>query len=138
LGSSKTISVYFNSSANRRGISSGFRWSDFLVKLLLIAISAMSLNANNFTKEEFWKYDKREHFKYSFAVGTVGTAISKHYGLSNWQSFFVGVGSSIILGWTKEVYDGDGNGDKAIEDIDANMLGAITGSALSAQFSWRF
>jgi len=107
--------------------------------LILLSLMILSLNANEFLTSEFWdEEDKQKHFTGSVAIGVVTTGLARHYGSSKIESFFIGVGSTIMIGWLKEVSDGNGNGTKDINDLDADMLGAVTGSVISTQFNWRF
>jgi uncharacterized protein YfiM (DUF2279 family) len=110
------------------------------MKMLILLISMMiSLSANEFLTNDFWyKEDKQKHFLGSASIAVATTGLARHYGSNKVESFLIGVGSTIIVGWLKEVSDGQGHGSKDINDIDADMLGAVTGSMISTQFKWRF
>ena len=115
-----------------------------MLKLLLIfaltlSLSAETIEENQFMNMQFWKQeDKQKHFIGSFEIATVSTGIARHYKKTKLESFLIGVGTSIIIGWAKEVHDGRGGGTKDINDLDADMIGSLAGSAISAQFNWRF
>lgn len=82
--------------------------------------------------------DKQKHIAGSAVIGMTAAGIARHYECSKLESFLIGVGSAVIIGWVKEVADGHGLGHRDIDDIDADMVGGIAGSAVSSQFSWKF
>lgn len=94
------------------------------VLAVLLAISAMA-----------FEQDKVKHFAGSMAIAAVGSGLAKHYGSSPLEAWFIGFGSSIIVGIAKERIDGGGYGSEDIHDVYADTLGASLGATL---FSWEF
>ncbi len=79
--------------------------------------------------------DKVKHFAGSMAIASVGSGLAKHYGSSPVEAWFIGFGTSIIVGIAKERIDGGGYGREDIHDVYADTLGASIGATL---FSWEF
>lgn len=103
------------------------------VKILLIII-ASSLYADPFFQQD----DKQKHIVGSMAISGTATGIARHYGCTPMESFLIGVGTAMIVGIAKEEWDGQGYGTKDYNDLKADAIGAIGGSLISAQFSWKF
>ncbi|MGB1226471.1 MAG: hypothetical protein ACPG9K_01155 [Poseidonibacter sp.] len=109
-----------------------------LLGMLFIAC-LLKAETNNFVTKEFWQSDdKQKHFAGSYAMAATGTALARHYGKDKLSALAIGVGGSILVGWLKEVSDGNGNGTKDINDLDADVLGAIAGGLTVVKFEWKF
>lgn len=108
------------------------------IVLLLMTLSVFTMATTDFTQSEFWKQDKQKHFAYSAGIAATATAISKSYGSNKFEAFWIGLGSSIMVGIAKEVIDGHGYGSEDIGDVYADFLGASTGALISTQFEWKF
>lgn len=104
------------------------------MKILITILLAMSLNA----EELYLQEDKQKHFIGSMAIGAVATGMARHYGSSTVEAIAIGIATSLLVGIAKEAIDGNGYGSEDINDIYADTLGGIAGSAISAQFNWRF
>jgi len=100
------------------------------MKALLLLIMAVMLSAEPMYSQE----DKQKHFVGSAVIGASVTGLAKYYGHSKLESMMIGTATALLVGIVKETCDPvmDAN------DMGANMMGAIGGSVLSAQFSWRF
>lgn len=108
-------------------------------KLIIASIIASSLSANDFMDSSFWQEeDKQKHYTYSVAMSATATAVARSYGSSKIEAFFIGLGTSVLVGWAKEARDGRGYGHKSMEDMDADVLGSFSGAFASTQFSWKF
>ncbi len=111
--------------------------------LLLLAVftSFLFAETNNFLTQIYWEQkDKQEHFAGSFILSSViipetYRALSKTKP-SKTEVFLVTVGSMMIIGWAKEVRDGQGFGNKDINDIDADMLSAWLGAFANITIRW--
>jgi len=110
--------------------------------MILFGLSA-SLHAetNNFLHKNFWEQkDKREHFTGSFILSsTIVPAI--YYNTvdkkpTRTEVFFTSLGATILIGWLKEVNDGTGRGNKDINDLDADVLGALLGAFCHIEYRW--
>lgn len=99
--------------------------------LLLLWISVLVVRAEPFYLQE----DKQKHFMASAAIGATASGIARYYGSNGWEAFAIGVASSLLVGIAKERIDGSGYGSEDINDVYADTLGAMTGSAI---MSWRF
>lgn len=99
--------------------------------LLLLWISVLTLRAEPLYLQE----DKQKHFVASAAIGAAASGIARCYGSNGWESFAIGIASSLLVGIIKERIDGSGYGTEDIHDVYADTLGAITGSTI---MSWRF
>ena len=111
-----------------------------MIKLiLLVALTTGLFAQNDFLEPGFFNTpDKRKHFTVSAGIGMGAAMYAKHKGLSNTESFLAGFGTSILVGWLKEVSDGEGYGNKDINDMDADAVGAITGSLTGTLINWQF
>lgn len=90
-----------------------------LALVVLLAISAIA-----------FEQDKVKHFAGSMAIASVGSGLAKHYGSSPLEAWFIGFGSSIIVGIAKERIDGGGYGSEDVNDVYADTLGASFGATL--------
>jgi len=81
--------------------------------------------------------DKKQHFIYSAGIASTTTAIAKHYGKSNLESYLYGVGFTVGIGVLKELADSRSKNHTAdMEDVYADILGAVTGSLLTFRWRW--
>ena len=101
------------------------------MKIFIALIMAISLSAEPLYLQD----DKQKHFIGSFAIASVCSGLAKYYGSSPFEAWFIGFGSSIIIGLAKEKIDGRGYGTEDINDVYADALGASIGATL---FSWEF
>ena len=104
------------------------------MKILLILILALSLNAEEF----YLQHDKQKHFVGSMAIGGVATGIARYYGSNKFEAVAIGIASALLVGIAKEAIDGRGYGTEDVNDIYADTLGSIAGSVISTSFSWKF
>ncbi len=83
--------------------------------------------------------DKQKHIALSAGIGISATALAKHYGSNKFEAFMIGVGVALLVGIAKEAYDRNHpNHSEDVNDIYADTLGGVAGSAISSQFSWKF
>jgi VanZ family protein len=82
--------------------------------------------------------DKQKHFVGSAAMGGVATGIARYYGINKFEAVAIGIASALLIGVAKEAIDGRGYGTEDVGDVYADTLGAVSGSLISTQFSWRF
>ena len=102
--------------------------------LLLSLLFTTCIFASSF--QSFQK-DKQKHFAYSLAIASVSTAIARHNGKSKLESYLYGAGFAVGVGILKELADGRSlKHTQDIEDIYADVLGALTGSLLT--YTWRW
>lgn len=104
------------------------------MKFLLAMIIALSLNAETFFHQE----DKQKHIAGSMLIAGTASGLARYYGSSKFESVCIGIASSILVGIAKEAIDGNGYGTEDVKDVYADTIGAVVGSNISAQFSWRF
>jgi len=90
-----------------------------LILAVLLVISAIA-----------FEQDKVKHFAGSIAIASLGSGLAKHYGSSPVEAWFIGFGTSIIVGIAKERIDGSGYGSEDIHDVYADTLGASIGATL--------
>lgn len=102
--------------------------------IILAILLSSTLSADTFFEQQ----DKQKHIVGSIAIAGVCSALAKHYGSSPLESWFIGFGSSIIVGIAKEAIDGRGYGTEDIGDVYADTIGAVSGSLISTQFNLRF
>jgi len=88
----------------------------------------------------FWQQkDKQQHFVATTAISFAVTAYARNKGYSQVESFFWGFGAALVTGLIKEGIDGQRkNGHQSFKDLQADMLGGITGALISTQFEWKF
>jgi len=115
----------------------------FIISLMILFGLSASLYAetNNFLQKDFWEQkDKREHFTGSFILSsTVVPTI--YYNIADRKPnrvevFFTSLGVTVLIGWLKEVRDGTGKGNKDINDLDADVLGALLGAFCHIEYRW--
>lgn len=105
-----------------------------MIKILLLLLVTLSISAEEF----YLQNDKQKHFIGSMAIGATASGIARYYGSSTVEAIAIGIATSLLVGIAKEAIDGNGYGSEDINDIYADTLGGIAGSAISAQFNWRF
>ena len=87
----------------------------------------------------FAQSDKKKHMIVSVAISGAVTAFARNKGYSRTESFFMGVGVSMLIGLAKEEIDGHRtNGTKDFDDLKADLIGSVSGALVSAQFEWKF
>lgn len=104
------------------------------MKTFLILLIALSLSAESLYLQD----DKQKHLVGSMAIGGVATGLARHYGSNKFEAFAIGVATSLLIGIAKEKYDGAGHGTADINDVYADTIGGVVGSAISTQFTWEF
>lgn len=102
--------------------------------ILLAVLLSSSLSAETFFEQE----DKQKHMICSMAISVVATGLARHYGSNKFEAVCIGIVSTLLIGIAKERIDGSGYGSEDIHDIYADTVGALAGSAISAQFNWKF
>lgn len=111
-------------------------------KILLTIALATSLFAVNdnviFNKSFYEQQDKQIHMGITATASTLGSGYCRSKGYDKFTCFIAGVGTGLLIGWVKEVSDGQGNGHRDMNDMDANALGSMLGAVVSSQFNWRF
>jgi len=109
--------------------------------ILLLPITFLFAETNNFLDKDFWESkDKQEHFGGSFVLSSV-IVPELYKSLSETKPtktevFLISVGSTMLIGWAKEVRDGQGYGNKDINDLDADVLGALLGAFVNITIRW--
>jgi len=116
--------------------------------LLILCIFSFTtlLQANSFeytTQSKVIKYendstffqqkDKQKHILFFSAVGAIGANIAYTNGYSKQESWWIGLGSALLLGSLKEMYDKNFD----MNDFAANALGGVIGST-SVLFRYEF
>lgn len=86
---------------------------------------------NRFLTRDFWQErDKQIHAVLMFIITSMITVvIGVVFG--GFIGMVSGIAVAVVIGWLKEVHDGFGNGVKDIDDIDADMVGTLSGSLVS-------
>jgi uncharacterized protein YfiM (DUF2279 family) len=102
--------------------------------ILTILLVTLSLSAEPLYLQE----DKQKHIVGSMAISATATGLARHYGSNKIESFAIGVATALLVGIAKERYDGAGHGTQDVQDIYADGIGGVVGSAISAQFTWEF
>ena len=107
---------------------------------LLILFLSVRLLAKDILDVDFWQTDKQKHLAASAVIATTFTGIAKNNGSSNIESFFIGVGSTLLIGIAKEYFDGKNplHHTEDVNDMYADTMGAVLGSTLAVSFSWKF
>lgn len=101
------------------------------MKIVFALLLAISMYAEGF----YLQSDKQKHFIGSAVIGGTASGIARYYGSNGWEAFAIGIATSLLVGIAKECIDGSGYGSEDINDVYADTLGAVTGSAI---MSWRF
>ena len=111
------------------------------ILIMLIPFSFLLAETNNFLTQNYWESkDKQEHFAGSFVLASA--VVPETYKLfsdttpTKTETFIISVGSTMLIGWLKEVSDGQGRGNKDINDIDADVLGALLGAFANITIRW--
>jgi len=105
------------------------------MKKILLTISLIAtLNAQPMYEQEV----KKLHFAASLLIASTVTAYARNNGCGKTEAFLYGVGVSLLAGVAKEAYDQYDYGGASADDMYADMGGAVLGSVISTQFSWRF
>ena len=110
----------------------------YIVKsIVLLLLTYQTAIAN---ETSFWKQkDKQMHFAVSAVIATTTTAYARNKGYDKVESFFIGFGTTVLIGLIKEGIDGRRkNGHQETDDMKANILGAMSGALISTQFEWKF
>ncbi|HIQ28129.1 MAG TPA: hypothetical protein EYH42_06480 [Sulfurovum sp.] len=109
-------------------------------KYLSILVSIIVLSQNLTAAEDnfFSQRDKQKHFIATTIISTAVTGYTRSQGYSKVESFFWGFGVAVAAGLLKEGLDGTNSGDQSFDDVKADLLGAIVGALISAQFEWKF
>lgn len=95
------------------------------MKKILLALAVIT-NIHAFDPSQD---DKIMHMGVSTITGMAGTAICyREYKLTEAQSFWCGVGTSLFIGGLKEWYDYNNGGTADWEDMQANLVGGLMGS----------
>jgi len=105
-----------------------------MIKIIMFIFITLSLSAEEFYLQD----DKQKHLMGSMAIGGVATGIARHYGSNKLEAMFIGIGTALLIGIAKEKWDGAGHGASDIQDVYADGIGAVVGSAISTQFTWEF
>lgn len=85
---------------------------------------------NLLTSREFWKRDKQLHFVASAVLSAVGMVFLLFWDSTLASSFWAGIGLSLTVGIIAEAIDKVNDGVEDINDVYADLLGAIAGSLL--------
>jgi putative lipoprotein len=95
--------------------------------LLLLAVASPSVAE----PDPWWGQDKALHFSASFVFAGDGYAtaavLSKHEG----YRLLAGFAFASAAGAAKEVYDGASGGDASLRDLTWDVIGGVTGAAVS-------
>ena len=102
--------------------------------LLIIMLMSTQLMAFDIAK------DKQKHLAVSGAISAFVTGIALAKGSSSFESFWIGIGASVMIGVAKEYYDGKNPliHVEDVQDIYFNSLGAAGGSLTVVGVSWAF
>jgi uncharacterized protein YfiM (DUF2279 family) len=102
-------------------------------KILLVPLLSVMLFSFNIPR------DKQKHIGVSSLISLTTSSIAEYRGASKLDSWLVGVGACLLIGISKEFYDSKSlNHTEDINDIYADLGGAIIGSTIAIGFSWRF
>lgn len=105
------------------------------MKRILTLLLALSITLQaNFFKEE----DKQSHMIATTMVGIIGHLMAKKHGATEFEAFWTGVGSALVIGLAKEAYDSrDGGTGFDSRDMIANGIGGVLGSGtMYTIFKW--
>ena len=108
--------------------------------ILFILLFTLQIFSQDITIKQFWQTDKRKHLGASAVIATTFTALAKNNGSSNIESFFIGIGSTLLIGIAKEYLDGKNplHHTEDVNDMYTDTIGAVLGSTLAVSFSWKF
>lgn len=102
------------------------------ILILFIALS-ITLQANFFNEE-----DKQSHMIVTSTIGIITHLLAKKHGATEFEAFWIGVGSALAVGLAKEAYDSrDGGTGFDGRDMIANGIGGVLGS-VSTLILYRF
>ncbi|HIP28136.1 MAG TPA: hypothetical protein EYG82_03070 [Sulfurovum sp.] len=112
------------------------------LKIILSHILIFFVMSQTLMSEEvsfFKQRDKQKHIIVSGVFALAVTGYARNKGSSKVEAFFYGAGAAIALGLIKEGVDG--NSEERTQswgDVGADIIGAVTGALISAQFEWKF
>jgi uncharacterized protein YfiM (DUF2279 family) len=102
-------------------------------------IMIIFFSSSLFADEPFFQQkDKQKHIAATAAISGTATALARYYGANKFEAFAIGVASGLLVGIAKEKWDAAGHGTEDIHDVYADTVGSVLGSAITAQFSWKF
>ena len=90
-------------------------------KLLLIVLLTISLSSKAFISQT----DKQLHMASSFVLTTTFKNIYKHNGFTEKEATIYSIGSSLLVGLGKEIYDEISYGGFSTQDLGADLIGTI-------------
>ena len=97
-------------------------------KIILSLMLATSLSFGNLFQEE----DKQSHMMATSVIGLFSGLVAKKHGFTDTEAFWIGFGTSMLVGLAKEAYDSrDGGSGFDTRDMLANGIGGSFGSRLS-------
>ncbi len=90
-------------------------------KIFLAIVLTLSIEAKSF----FTQKDKQLHMATSFVLHTAFKNIYKNSGFSEKEATIYSIGSSLLVGLGKEIYDEIDYGGFSTKDLGADLLGTI-------------
>ena len=106
----------------------------YLLLSLLVTTCIFASSFQSFQKS------KQKHFAYSLAIASVSTTFAKHNGKSKLEAYLYGAKIAVGISILKELVNGKSlkhvQDTQDIENIYADILGAVTVSLLT--YTWRW
>ena len=97
-----------------------------ILVLLLVCTITNASEYDNFFQQD----DKKAHIAVSILTGAIGNLVSIKLGANKEQAFWYGLGTALVIGGIKEVYDMHKTNPTGFSTADmvANGIGGVVGT----------
>ncbi len=104
-----------------------------ILSLLVVCTIGNTNEYDNFFQQE----DKKAHMAISVMTSAIGNLVATKLGASKREAFWYGLGTALVIGLGKELYDEHSYGGFSAADMVANGIGGVagTGSITLLKFS---
>ena len=102
----------------------GLQLKRVVLALLLVCTIGNTSEYDNFFQQE----DKQAHIVVSIFNGAIGNLVAVKLGASKQEAFWIGLGTALVIGLGKELYDEHSYGGFSTADMVANGIGGVIGT----------
>ena len=95
-----------------------------ILSLLAVCTIGNTSEYDNFFQQE----DKKAHIAVSIMVGAIGNLLAVKNGANKEQAFWIGLGTALVIGLGKELYDEHSYGGFSTADMVADGIGGVIGT----------
>ncbi len=95
-----------------------------ILSLLVVCTIGNTNEYDNFFQQE----DKQAHIIVSIFSGAIGNLLAVKNGANKEQAFWIGLGTALVIGLGKELYDEHSYGGISMPDMVADGIGGVIGT----------